>query len=272
MTFKEFVNKLFIHCGNGKNPAAFLRDFIENIVDEYNEKIINKAETEYRKYFNGGRPFPKKSISYVSSHMENEKFEDFILNNTNDDVLVELCLEFENELGVSTKQDIARKICSLFRTILNNSQNTNIGLSTPKTCCIDLENEIAEVIKKIANTPPKDLDAILQYEPYNVDKKIENKNIILKNDVRNYVIKYYSYIEDLFKEMSKQDTTMFDRLAKEIKYKSDNLIKENTPQEEVFNRLVNWLKNKATTTQDTACRIIIAFFVQNCEVFHEITE
>ena len=40
----------------------------------------------------------------------------------------------------------------------------------------------------------------------------------------------------------------------------------------IFSKIVEWIKNKTQSNSVEACEAIVSFFVQNCEVFYEITE
>lgn len=278
MTFSEFINKLYSCCGNGRIPAVFIEDFFKNIVDEYDEKILQKDETEYRKYFNAvkstskkPRTLPKTAASYLMTHLVSDKFEVFIWDNTNDTSLNELCFVFNNEIPTATKHNITSKLEAVFRETLLPISLGKKSTITQKGDSIEIENTISEIILRLSKMP-ENYTSELAYNPLTIDKKIETKYTMLKKDVKNNVVNYYSYIKEQFKELSQSDASLFDRLAKEVKYRSDNLINEGNSQEVVFNKLVDWLKEKATTTQETACRAIIAFFVQNCEVFYEITK
>ena len=279
MTFSEFINKLYSCCGNGRIPAVFIEDFLKNIVDEYDEKILLKDETEYRKYFNAvkstskkPRTIPKPMASYLLTHLDSGKFEAFIWDNTNETSLNELCFVFNDEIPTATIDDITSKLESVFRKTLLSIISLDKQNSIPqREHSIEIENAISEIILRLSKMPENYTNQ-LTYNPITIDKKIENKYTILKKDIKNNVVNYYSYIKEQFKELSQSDASLFDRLAKEVKYRSDNLINEGNSQEVVFNKLVDWLKEKATTTQETACRAIIAFFVQNCEVFYEITK
>lgn len=270
MTFGEFIDKIFPHCGNGKNKGIFVNDFLTSIVDVSNE-LVDKPETECRKYLNGTRKLPKKTCSYLLSHLSSDNFSDFIINNSNDDSLDELCFEFNEELPTATKHTISTDLEPIFRQIINEILGTKKIAISNMDDSFDLEKAITDIIKKLSQIPTE-YEAKLNYKPLVVDKKIENKNLILMKDIKNNVVNYYSFIEEQFKNLSKEDTTIFDRIAKNIKFKSDNLINEGNSQEVVFNTLVDWLKDKVATKQDTACRAIISFFVQNCEVFHEISK
>ena len=41
---------------------------------------------------------------------------------------------------------------------------------------------------------------------------------------------------------------------------------------DIFDELVAWVMRKTLSTSNDACEAVVSFFVQNCEVFHEITE
>ena len=40
----------------------------------------------------------------------------------------------------------------------------------------------------------------------------------------------------------------------------------------IFSKIVEWIKNNTQSNSVEACEAIVSFFVQNCEVFYEITE
>ena len=41
---------------------------------------------------------------------------------------------------------------------------------------------------------------------------------------------------------------------------------------EIFERMVDWVHNKTLKISREACEAVISFFIQNCEVFYEISE
>lgn len=40
----------------------------------------------------------------------------------------------------------------------------------------------------------------------------------------------------------------------------------------IFDHMVQWVKNKTLSSSTEACEAVVAYFVQNCEVFYAITE
>ena len=104
----------------------------------------------------------------------------------------------------------------------------------------------------------------LDYKALRIDEKIKNEPL-LKNEVQNHVLQYYRTIEGAFND-SEAD---FDTIATEIKLSSLKLEKAGLSKEEVIESLAEWIRKKANLgdRSRTACRIVVAFFIQNCEVF-----
>ena len=86
------------------------------------------------------------------------------------------------------------------------------------------------------------------------------------------VLKYYRHIEDLFKQYERLGLLRFNKIKNEISQCVENLDEQDLNQQEIFDAMVQWLQKQSKCKNLHACEIIIAFFVQNCEVFYEIAE
>lgn len=131
---------------------------------------------------------------------------------------------------------------------------------------IELEAEIRVAIEGLISINPSDVLPQLEYAALRIDQKISDA--LLMNDVRNHVLQYYRYIETIFSEM----TDVFDDIAGEVKLSSQKLEKAGLSQEDVIYNLTEWIHNKAfagDTKGKMACRIVVCFFIQNCEVFYK---
>ena len=131
---------------------------------------------------------------------------------------------------------------------------------------IELEAEIRAAIEGLISINPSDVLPQLEYAALRIDQKISDA--LLMNDVRNHVLQYYRYIETIFSEM----TDVFDDIAGEVKLSSQKLEKAGLSQEDVIYNLTEWIHNKAfagDTNGKMACRIVVCFFIQNCEVFYK---
>ena len=102
-----------------------------------------------------------------------------------------------------------------------------------------------------------------------IDQKILPENCLLKNSIQNSVLTYYKYISALFEEIDD-----FDIIQSEIKKAFKELNSGDWSQQEIVEKLAQWIleQTKRPAQHIEACRIIVAFFVQSCEVFNEISK
>ena len=108
-------------------------------------------------------------------------------------------------------------------------------------------------------------------EVFRVDRKIPD-NIFLRETVTGMVLRYYRHIEDLFKQYERRGLLRFNKIKNEISQCFESLDEQDLNQQEIFDAMVQWLQKQSKCKNLPACEIIIAFFVQNCEVFYEIAE
>jgi copper chaperone CopZ len=134
---------------------------------------------------------------------------------------------------------------------------------------VQIEDQIKEVLEKLKNV---DVVKIIQlsYEPVAVDRKICNENGLLREKIKDMVVRYFPFVQDSFAQIDSTGKTKFDEIATEFKLCFQKA--QNMSQEEIFESLVKWLQSKTQRQYDIACEIIVAFFVQNCEVFDEISQ
>lgn len=279
MKICEFFQILYPYYGDGHKEAMFLNDFLSQCVEEENIdhlSILKLEEDSLKRIYTGKMPFAGKHASNLLGCINKECFEKYICDVKSDDVLITLCQKFENYVGVSTKYQIADKIYNLFIKILENtiSKNSNKNLSLAQDSSNwDLDAELEQVVRTLAKISKKDLDIELKYTATAVYKKIpSDQYALLFNQVNDDVVEYYLRIEKLFKSLSHQNSMAFDYIAKSVKNKCDLYIQDGYPLDIIFDKMVDWFKNKISDCSSIACRLIISFFVQNCEVFHEITE
>jgi hypothetical protein len=107
-----------------------------------------------------------------------------------------------------------------------------------------------------------------------LDQKILPDNTLLLNDETTRVLRYYHYIEDVFAAMERENTGIFDLIASEVSTVFRKLNRGTLSQEEVVDELAKWIKNKSGVGDRNfrACHIVVAYFIQNCEVFDEISK
>lgn len=74
--------------------------------------------------------------------------------------------------------------------------------------------------------------------------------------------------------MDRDGTGDFNLIASEVKLAYQKLDNGLLSQDEIVNGLAEWIKNKSGVGSKNmrACHIVVAFFIQNCEVFREISK
>lgn len=132
---------------------------------------------------------------------------------------------------------------------------------------VDLEEDIRIVLDALFNVDDSVQLVPLEYEALHIDEKFEAKNFMLKTETQIKVLQYYRYIESIFSESE----TDFDLIASEVKMSSQKLEKSGMSQSDVIEYLSDWIRNKTNLGTDSrpACNAVVAFFIQNCEVFHK---
>lgn len=139
------------------------------------------------------------------------------------------------------------------------------------TLTMGLELQIADVVKRIC-TIDEDKMAVLNYMPVRLAQKFSSTELLLKNKVAMYVTCYYPYIRECFKELEGINGFCLDALSLQIKSCFVKMEGISNNKSDIFDQLVSWVMAKTCTASKAACEAVVSFFVQNCEVFHEITQ
>lgn len=129
-------------------------------------------------------------------------------------------------------------------------------------------DRILDALSGLTSIPKKEDKT--KWEAFRVDKKIPD-NIMLQDTVTDFVLKYYRYIEKQYKQREREGKLRFRKVKNEISQCFELYDEAELPQEEIFNRLVVWLKEKTNCDDDVVCVAMVSFFVQNCEVFRDET-
>jgi len=132
-----------------------------------------------------------------------------------------------------------------------------------------LEDDIKEVIVALRSIPwDRELEDF-SLNILTIDKKILPENGLLLSQVNHDVLTYYRFIEKSFSNIDN-----FNVIASEINTAFHKIARIYSTQDEIVHFLCDWVleKTKLSKVYHQSCRIIVAFFIQNCEVFYEITE
>ena len=104
----------------------------------------------------------------------------------------------------------------------------------------------------------------LLMDPVPIKKKIPTGPLQIK--VTALATQYYGFLRNQFQCMDRNRMGKFDIIAQQIKIAALKAGQETFILDDVFNAIVRWLFEK-TNASRSSCEVVIAFFIQNCEVF-----
>lgn len=137
----------------------------------------------------------------------------------------------------------------------------------------DLEQEIIIVINALSKIDRQTLQKMkLEYKALKISNKIEDIYALLKVKIETYVCIYFNFIKEIFQNLDQAGQINFELVASEIRISFLKCEKEMIDKNEIFDTLVKWVKSKSVGSSNEAAEAVISYFVQNCEVFHEITK
>jgi len=178
-----------------------------------------------------------------------------------------LCTSCFSDYRVDPTTDKYIKLYDKKRTFETNLEITNELYS------IDIENELYKIVKDLGELSQDKESGLIPLDPLELVEKIPD-DILLKDDVTKWVLRYYKYIEKQFSDLDASGVSRFKVIASEVSLAYETLDAMGIlSQKEIFNRLAMWMTDQLSYPRDkiSVVNIIVAFFVQNCEVFHEIS-
>lgn len=138
---------------------------------------------------------------------------------------------------------------------------------------LDIEKSLESIITDLGNLNQDKEAGLLPMSPSQLKNKIP-EDIILKDSVSMWVLKYYNFIEELFSKLEASGATRFKIIANQINIAFETLdSRGDMKQNEIYNALSQWLVDDLgyNNSKLPIANIIVSFFIQNCEVFREIS-
>jgi hypothetical protein len=129
-----------------------------------------------------------------------------------------------------------------------------------------IELDIKEIINDLCDENLEEILSPLQNTALKLeDKTNETLSALAKRRIKNDITDYYIYIREQFRDLDKNDGD-FELIALQIKTFYIKIKKNEKNQQRIYESLVEWLSKKTDSNKE-ACGLVIAFFIQNCEVF-----
>jgi hypothetical protein len=181
----------------------------------------------------------------------------------NESNLIALCPSCYRKLTANCTAENRFYLKNIKKQLIQNAKDKTV-LSPEK-----LEHEIEMVLEKITYTPADEL-VPLNYEPVAVKQKIKN-DVPLLIRVNAYVTAYYNKVDQWLKQMDREGKQRFKPFCNTMKINFLKLDAVEDSQQKIFDSLVNWVQSN-TCKDRAACEIVVAYFVQKCEVFYADAE
>lgn len=178
---------------------------------------------------------------------------------------IALCKDCHRIQDYHTSRDEYERLLSIKKQLLENTRLAEATFS------INLEQEIATVVDQIANFEG-DITTELNDLPVKVANKFYPKERLLKNKVKSCITLYYPYVQSLFKNLNGTKDFSFNSLCLRIKSCYEQMKIITTNKEPIFENFVKFFMKQTQSQSREACEIVVSFFIQNCEVFDEITK
>ncbi len=178
---------------------------------------------------------------------------------------IALCKDCHGTQDYHTTADEYLKLLNIKKKIL-----TETALRDA-TDTLGLEKEIQHIVEVIA-TMDDDAFSEIKYAAILIANKFDKNDTALKIKVQSNISFYYTYIHELFTNMEGINGFRFVILCNQIRTCFLKLETVNNDKRLIFYEMTKWIKNKTLCETIEACEIVISFFIQNCEVFNEITE
>ncbi len=137
---------------------------------------------------------------------------------------------------------------------------------------LDIEDGIIDLLDNLARIGQEFDYSEATKNAIEITKKISPEEQLLANEVCDNVTRYYHFVQEQFKQLDSQGVLDFEMVRNQMRGCFLHLAKSGLPQNKIVDTMAAWLGTKTGCESAISCRIVIAFFIQTCEVFHEITE
>lgn len=177
---------------------------------------------------------------------------------------IALCPQCHSIQDYQTTREDYLKLLNIKKKCLANTaiHDVTIGLG--------VEEQIESVVKRIAAISEAE-PSQLNYNPVILKKKFNKTEQLILARIQGYVSLYYPIIRSCFHEMDGKDGFHFQILCEQIRACFIKMNDLTTDKSLIFTSIVEWIKRETMEQSTEACEAVASFFVQNCEVFYEIT-
>lgn len=178
------------------------------------------------------------------------------------DNLILLCPNCHSQFDHPRTVEEYNKLYSLKKKLLRRSEIRDY-YSTH-----DLESELIEVFLAIKEADTQDATKQLSLSAMTVDAKMNGKSSsLLQQIVTRDVHDYYIAIHEALRELEAYSPGISTLIAQQISTFYLKLQHDGFSQEEIYDAMCEWIRVKTDQQHSRLVPFIVAFYIQNCEVF-----
>lgn len=140
----------------------------------------------------------------------------------------------------------------------------------------NLDSQIKGVLNELVEKPTD--EALKKNRPENwnpkkVTQKIKKEEWVLAKSIKTLADTYYFYVQSIFESLDNGSTKRFSRICDQVGSCYKEVAEKTDDQRQIFYDIRSWIARRAGVSENSQEALVIAaFFVQNCEVFDEISE
>lgn len=133
-----------------------------------------------------------------------------------------------------------------------------------------LHSDILQVVTALSSLDSSNMKPKISYSIVNIDNKIDSTlGNLEKMKIQSNIIMYYSLIFDSFKQIEQKNECNMMQIYAQVRSYCCTLLSQGFDQKEIVDEMVEWFMHSANLDNRVKAEILVAFFVQNCEVFSD---
>lgn len=179
--------------------------------------------------------------------------------------LLAMCPQCHATYLLDSDKKVCKELQQVKKVLATHQQSAHLLDDLP------LEKGFISVITKISKLNEKDLaDASLN--PKEIKQKLDPaKDAAIYYTVKGYVSIYFVRIKEIMINLDKRNVIDYEEIQDQIHALYRKLKKANKSRLEIFNEITDKI-HRVSLQDNLFCQIVVAYFIQSCEVFDAITK
>lgn len=273
---------------NAENIAGLLADCFVEIIreaagiiapDELKMQKMQQAAADMKRQYGGFLlheanhfcPFPGcgRSLTLSNDGSTIDSYEVCLIDKSSEPKLNNLIAACPRCYATYSIDNNNKKLCAELKNIKKLLQTYAQGEALIDD--LPLERGIIEVIGKVKKLKETDLVGA-SFEPVKLMYKLPpSQYFALYSMVNNIVTTYYVKIKEIMIMLDKRGVIDYAEVQDQMKAIYRRLKKSKKSRNEIFNDIVNKI-HRVSLQEDIYCQIVVAYFIENCEVFDAVTK